>query len=78
MFSKDLVMIIILHYADYHKVTFNLNGFMMFRVTIICDHDKTNKGRAIQIVYKMSIVFYFPNFGEFGELLKKVSFNVYV
>ncbi len=53
MFSKDLVMIIILHYADYHKVTFNLNGFMMLRVTIISDHDKTNKGRAIQIVYKM-------------------------
>ncbi len=57
------------------RLLFNLNGFMMFRVTIICDHDKTNKGRAIQIVYKMSMLFYFPNF---GELLKKVSFNVYV
>ncbi len=75
MFSKDLVMIIILHYANFRKVTFNLNGFMMFRVTIISDHDKKNKGRAIQIVYKMYILFYFP---KFGELLKKVSFNVYV
>ncbi len=61
---------IIIYIMQFRKVTFNLNGFMMFRVTIIVIMIKKIKEGQYKLCIKCH--FYFPTF---GELLKKVSFS---